>query len=139
MNLIFGIILLAAALFLIVAVLLQSGKDNNMSGAIAGGAETFFGKTKGKTNDRILNKLTTIVAVVFVLLVIVVYVIQPDTVFDANKEFDKIMAADQGDKEETKAPETEASTSDTDAETSKGGEETDESSAGTTEPDETDA
>lgn len=110
MDLIFGIILLAAAVFLVVAVLLQSGKDNSMSGAIAGGADTFFGKTKGKSGDRILNKLTTIVAVVFVLLVIVVYVIQPNTAFNGDKEFDNIMAGDQGDTDapETDAPETDA-------------------------------
>ena len=78
MNIVFGIILLVAALFLIVAVLMQSGKSHNLSGSIAGGAETFFGKTKGKTIDKVLSKVTSVVAVVFVLLVIVVYVIQPN-------------------------------------------------------------
>ena len=78
MNIVFGIILLVAALFLIVAVLMQSGKSHNLSGSIAGGAETFFGKTKGKTIDKVLSKVTSVVAVIFVLLVIVVYVIQPN-------------------------------------------------------------
>lgn len=77
MEIAIGIILLVAALFLVVAVLMQSGKSHNLSGSIAGGAETFFGKTKGKTIDKMLSKLTSIVAVIFVLLVIVVYVIQP--------------------------------------------------------------
>ena len=79
MNLVFGIILLVAAVFLVVAVLMQSGKSHNLSGSIAGGAETFFGKTKGKTIDKMLSKLTTIVAIIFVILVIVVYVIQPNS------------------------------------------------------------
>ena len=78
MNIVLGIILLVAAVFLVVAVLMQSGKSHNLSGSIAGGAETFFGKTKGKTIDKMLSKITTIVAIVFVLLVIVVYVIQPN-------------------------------------------------------------
>lgn len=82
MNIVFGIILLVAALFLIVAVLMQSGKSHNLSGSIAGGAETFFGKTKGKTIDKVLSKVTSVVAVLFVLLVIVVYVIQPNTADD---------------------------------------------------------
>ncbi len=82
MNIAFGIILLVAALFLIVAVLMQSGKSHNLSGSIAGGAETFFGKTKGKTIDKVLSKVTSVVAVLFVLLVIVVYVIQPNTADD---------------------------------------------------------
>ena len=66
---------------------MQSGKSHNLSGAIAGGAETFFGKEKGKTIDKMLNRLTTIVAIVFTLLVIIVYVIQPDTVFDPDDAF----------------------------------------------------
>ena len=84
MNIVFGIILLVAALFLIVAVLMQSGKSHNLSGSIAGGAETFFGKTKGKTIDKVLSKVTSVVAVIFVLLVIVVYVIQPNTADTTN-------------------------------------------------------
>ncbi len=83
LDLVFGIILLVAAVFLVIAVLMQSGKSHNLSGAIAGGAETFFGKEKGKTMDKMFSKLTTVVAIVFVLLVIVVYVIQDDTDFDA--------------------------------------------------------
>lgn len=79
MEIVFGIILLVAAVFLTVSVLMQSGKSHNLSGSIAGGAETFFGKTKGKTIDKMLSKMTTVVAIVFALLVIVVYVIQPDT------------------------------------------------------------
>ena len=88
MEIVFGIILLVASVFLVIAVLMQSGKSHNLSGAIAGGAETFFGKEKGKTIDKMLNRLTTIVAIVFTLLVIIVYVIQPDTVFDPDKAFD---------------------------------------------------
>lgn len=71
-----GAILMLAALFLIIAVLMQSGKSKRLSGTIAGGAETFFGKTKGKAIDKILSKATTIVAICFVVLVIAVYVAQ---------------------------------------------------------------
>ena len=78
LNIVLGIILLIAAVFLAVSVLMQSGKSHNLSGSIAGGAETFFGKTKGKTVDKVLSKVTSIVAVIFVILVVVVYVIQPN-------------------------------------------------------------
>jgi preprotein translocase subunit SecG len=88
MEIVFGIILLITAVFLIIAVLMQSGKSHNLSGAIAGGAETFFGKAKGKTIDKMLSKLTTIVAIFFALLVIIVYVIQPDTAIDFDKWLD---------------------------------------------------
>ena len=71
-------VLLAMGAFLIVAVLMQHGKDHGLSGTIAGGAETFFGKDKGTRIDRMLGKLTTIVGILFVVIVIVVYVVQPD-------------------------------------------------------------
>lgn len=77
MEIALGIILMVASVFLIIAVLMQSGKSHNLSGTIAGGAETFFGKTKGKAVDKLLSKLTTIIAVCFVILVAVIYIIQP--------------------------------------------------------------
>ena len=76
MEIVIGILLILAALFLIVAVLMQSGKSHNLSGTIAGGAETFFGKSKATTLDKKLSKATTIVAVVFVILVLVFYLSQ---------------------------------------------------------------
>ena len=87
-----GVILIVAAVFLIIAVLMQSGKSKKLSGTIAGGAETFFGKTKGGAIDKILSKLTTIVAILFVLIVVVIYITQPqlrdkkDEVFDEDQK-----------------------------------------------------
>lgn len=81
MQVAIGIILIIAAIFLVVAVLMQNGKDHNLSGTIAGGAETFFGKTKGSTLDKKLSKLTTIVAIVFCVLVLVSYLMQDTTDF----------------------------------------------------------
>jgi preprotein translocase subunit SecG len=52
---------------LIVIVLLQSGKQAGLSGSIAGGAETFFGKNKGRTLDAILSKYTSIAAILFIV------------------------------------------------------------------------
>lgn len=75
-QIVIGIILLVFAVFLIVAVLMQQGKSHNLSGTIAGGAETFFGKSKAQTINKKLSVLTTVVAIVFVLLVGTVYVMQ---------------------------------------------------------------
>lgn len=94
-----GIILLVAAVFLIVAVLMQSGKSHRLSGTIAGGADTFFGKTKGKTIDRMLSKITAVVAVIFALLVIAVYVIQDDTFVTKDNYIDDYIS-DLGDDSE---------------------------------------
>ncbi len=77
-NAILMILLLVMGLFLVAAVLMQHGKSHGLSGTIAGGAETFFGKEQGTRIDRLLGRLTTVVGVIFVVLVVVVYVIQPD-------------------------------------------------------------
>lgn len=79
MEIVFGIILLIAAVFLIVAVLMQDGKDRRLSGTIGGGADTFFGKNKGNTMDKMLSKVTSIVAIVFCVVVVIMYIIQPNT------------------------------------------------------------
>ncbi len=73
MELAIGIILIVAALFLTIAVLMQHGKDHNLSGTIAGASESFFGKSKSTTLDKKLSVLTSVVAVVFVILVLVMY------------------------------------------------------------------
>lgn len=88
MNIFLGILLLLAALFLIVAVLLQNGKSKG-TGVVTGGAETFFGKNKGKAIDKKLSVMTAIVAVVFVLLVIIVFVSQDYTdIFGTDSDHD---------------------------------------------------
>ena len=61
------------AVVLVVVVLMQHGKQQGLSGAIAGGAETFFGKNKGRTIDAMLKKFTAVVAALFVISSIVLY------------------------------------------------------------------
>jgi len=95
MEIVMGIILLVASVFLVVAVLMQSGKSHNLSGSIAGGAETFFGKTKGKAIDKMLSKVTTIVAIAFTLLVIIMYIIQPIEYVDTDKWFNENFDANE--------------------------------------------
>jgi preprotein translocase subunit SecG len=76
--LIFEILLLVAGVFLVGAVLMQHGKSHGLSGAIAGGAETFFGKEKGKRYDRLISRWTTIIGAIFVVIVLIVYILMPD-------------------------------------------------------------
>lgn len=63
--------LIVLSLFLIVVVLLQESKSAGLSGAIAGGADTFFGKHKGRTMEAKLEKATKYVAIVFLVLTLV--------------------------------------------------------------------
>lgn len=76
---IIGILLIVMSVFLVIAVLMQSSKDHRLGASIAGGAETFFGKQKGKSMDAMFNKLTTVIAIVFVVLVLVLYFIAPSS------------------------------------------------------------
>ena len=74
-QLILSIVDVAAAIFLIAVVLLQSGKSAGLSGAIAGGADTFLSKNKAKTWDAKLAKMTKWVAIVFMVLTLVLCLI----------------------------------------------------------------
>lgn len=70
---IFLMVLLAiASIVLIASVLLQSGNSAGLSGSIAGGAEQLFGKKKSKGYEAILEKITTIGAVLFIILSLVI-------------------------------------------------------------------
>ncbi len=75
MKLALGMALLVLALVVIALVLFQSGKDKKLSGTIAGGAETFFGKSKGSDVSKKLSVVTAIVAVLFTILVVVAYIV----------------------------------------------------------------
>ena len=70
-----GAILLALAIALVVLVLLQQGKDKKLSGAIAGGSDTFYGKNKTADKDKVMSIATGIIAVVFVGIVIAMYLL----------------------------------------------------------------
>ena len=72
---ILGIILLVLAVAIVALVLFQSGKDKKLSGSIAGGAETFFGKSKAATSDKALTVVTTILTIVFAVVVLAMYCI----------------------------------------------------------------
>jgi preprotein translocase subunit SecG len=63
-----------AAIGLIVTVLLQSGKSAGLSGSIAGGAETLFGGKK-KGLDDFLAKLSTISAIAFMVLTLLLSIV----------------------------------------------------------------
>lgn len=63
-----GAVLIVTSIALVVIVLMQEGRSDGLSGAIAGGAETFFGKNKGRTMEQKLVKITKFLAVVFFVL-----------------------------------------------------------------------
>ncbi len=62
------------SLSIVVIVLLQSGKSAGL-GSIAGGAETFFGKNKGRTLDALLGKYTSVAAIAFLVTSVILFLI----------------------------------------------------------------
>lgn len=85
------------SLALVVVVLMQHGKQQGLSGAIAGGAETFFGKNKGKTIDAMLKKFTAVVAVLFVISSIALTYV---SIQDTKKEAANIEATQQAEQQQ---------------------------------------
>ena len=68
LEIILGALILITSILVVILVLMQEGKQQGLSGAIAGGAETFFGKSKGRTMEQKLVKGTKVLAIVFFVL-----------------------------------------------------------------------
>ena len=67
-EILLGAVLIVTSIALVAIVLMQEGRSDGLSGAIAGGAETFFGKNKGRTMEEQLVKITKVLAVAFFIL-----------------------------------------------------------------------
>ena len=70
-------VLLVCAAVITGAVVLQKSNEG-LSGTIAGGSETYYGKDKSNQKGKKLFKITLIAAIVFAIAVLAVYIIQPD-------------------------------------------------------------
>lgn len=71
-----AILHIVIAVALIVVVLFQTGKDTGLSGVIGGeSSSSFYGKNKGKTKDAILAKITTVLAVLFLITSLVLTIV----------------------------------------------------------------
>ena len=71
MTTVLMVLLAIASIVLIASILLQSGNSAGLSGSISGGAEQLFGKKKSKGYEAILSKITTVAAVFFIVLSLV--------------------------------------------------------------------
>jgi preprotein translocase subunit SecG len=70
LKIILTVIFAIDCIALTVVVLMQEGKSQGL-GAIAGAAESYWGKNKGRSMEGGLVKATTIMAVLFFVLAIV--------------------------------------------------------------------
>ena len=72
LKLVLTVVDVIAAVFLTAVIMLQSGKSAGLSGAIAGGADTFLSKNKAKSWDAKLARWTKWVAIAFIVLSMVI-------------------------------------------------------------------
>ena len=75
MNMALTVIQVILSLAIIAVVMLQSGKSAGLSGAIAGGADTFLSKNKAKSLDAKLAKATKWVAIAWVLVTLALCIV----------------------------------------------------------------
>ena len=68
MEMVLTILEAIASIALIIIVLLQSGKEAGLSGAITGGSDTYLSKGKGKNMAQVLASATKWVALAWVIL-----------------------------------------------------------------------
>ena len=67
----FMAIFILVCICLTVVVLMQESKQNGLSGAISGAADTYWGKNKGRSMEGKLVTFTKILAVLFVIIAII--------------------------------------------------------------------
>ena len=70
-----GAVLILSAIVIVIAVMLQQSQQQGLSGAIAGGTDSFFDKNKGRTMEAKLAKITKIFASIFFVVALVASVI----------------------------------------------------------------
>ena len=76
MSIALKIMIAVASVVLIISILLQSSNSDGLSGSIGGGAEQLFGKKKSQGYEGILSKISTVTAVLFIVLSLVLVAIE---------------------------------------------------------------
>lgn len=59
------------SLAITVIVLMQEGKQAGLSGSVSGAADTYWGKNKGRSVEGALEKATTILGILFIVIALV--------------------------------------------------------------------
>ena len=70
------IVMLIISIVLIASILLQSSNSAGLAGSIGGGAEQLFGKKKSKGYEALLNRVSTIAAILFIVLSLVIVTLE---------------------------------------------------------------
>ena len=70
------IILALASVVLIISILMQSSNSAGLSGSIGGGAKQLFGKKKSQGYEGILNRISTVSAILFIILSLILVMME---------------------------------------------------------------
>ena len=70
-KIILTVLFVLDSLAITVIILMQEGKQAGLSGSISGAADTYWGKNKGRSVEGALEKATTILGVLFIVLALV--------------------------------------------------------------------
>ncbi len=70
-----GAVLVIGSIIITIVVLMQEGRSQNLSGAITGGADTFLGKTKGRTIEAKLERMTKWMIAIFFVVVMAAFLV----------------------------------------------------------------
>ena len=71
LDYVIGALVLVVSIIVVAVVLLQQGHRSGINGAISGAADTFLYKTKARTADAQLARITKYIALAFFVLVLV--------------------------------------------------------------------
>lgn len=74
LTIVLGVLDVLVCIALVLLVISQEGNAQGL-GTIAGGADTFFGAHKGRSIDRVLKRLTTVLAILFGILTVVLFML----------------------------------------------------------------
>ncbi|MFQ7472681.1 MAG: preprotein translocase subunit SecG [Anaerovoracaceae bacterium] len=76
MGITLKIVLAFVSVILIISILLQSSNSAGLSGSIGGGAEQLFGKKKSQGYEGLLSRISTIAAILFIVLSLVLVALE---------------------------------------------------------------
>jgi preprotein translocase subunit SecG len=66
-----SVLFVLISLAITVLVLMQEGKQAGLSGSVSGAADTYWGKNKGRSVEGALEKATTILGILFIVIALV--------------------------------------------------------------------
>ena len=75
MEIVLTVVEVLLSIALIVVVLLQSGKESGLSGALSGNSDTYLSKNGGKSLDKMLASSTKWIAAAWILVTLFISLI----------------------------------------------------------------